>query len=415
MKAVIMAGGRGTRISSVNSEVPKPMIRICGKPILEYQLECLRKQDCTDIILVIGHLGHVIREYFGGGEAFGVKITYIEESEPLGTAGALYLLKNQLTEDFLLINGDIVFDFDIGRFYAYHRRRRGAATLFTHPNNHPYDSGIIITDGNGLVLQWLHKENERFWVPNRVNAGIHFISPEVFGLFTELKKTDLDREVFEPLIAKGRLYAYESTEYAKDMGTPQRYLEVGNDITEGKVRARNLGNMQKAIFLDRDGTINKCAGFISQPEQFELLDGTAEAIRKINESGYLAIVVTNQPVIARGEATLDELRAIHNKMETLLGREGAYVDAIYICPHHPDKGFPGERPEYKIDCTCRKPEPGMLLQAAADYHIDLRQSHMIGDKMSDIQAGAAAGCTSHLVNEQTGLLYVVEQLLTPGP
>ena len=149
-----------------------------------------------------------------------------------------------------------------------------------------------------------------------------------------------------------------------------------------------------AVVLDRVGTINKYVGFLRNIDDFELIDGVSDAIKKINQSGYLAIVVTNQPVIARGEVSWEELNEIHKKMATLLGKDGAYVDAIYICPHHPDKGFEGERPEYKIDCDCRKPKPGLLLQAAKDYNIDLSQSIMIGDSDRDVEAGKAAGCKS---------------------
>ena len=155
-----------------------------------------------------------------------------------------------------------------------------------------------------------------------------------------------------------------------------------------------------AVFLDRDGTINKYVGFLRNIEEFELMDGVAEAIRKINESGYLAIVVTNQPVIARGEVTLEELQEIHNKMETLLGQEGAYVDGIYYCPHHPDKGFEGERPEYKMVCDCRKPKPGMLIDAAEKFNIDLSNSYMVGDGKNDVEAGRAAGCISVILGNE---------------
>ncbi len=127
-------------------------------------------------------------------------------------------------------------------------------------------------------------------------------------------------------------------------------------------------------------------------DDFELIDGVTEAIKHINQSCFLAIVVTNQPVIARGEVSWEELHEIHKKMETLLGKDGAYIDGIYICPHHPDKGFEGERPEYKIDCNCRKPKPGLLLQAAKDFNIDLSQSIMIGDSERDVEAGLMAGC-----------------------
>lgn len=133
-------------------------------------------------------------------------------------------------------------------------------------------------------------------------------------------------------------------------------------------------------------------------DDFELIPGIAEAIKKINASGYLCIVVTNQPVIARGEVTVNELDTIHKKMETELGLKGAYIDGLYYCPHHPHKGYDGEVPELKIECDCRKPKPGMLLKAAKDFNIDLSQSYMVGDSENDIKAGMAAGCKSILVN-----------------
>lgn len=242
------------------------------------------------------------------------------------------------------------------------------------------------------MTNWLHKEDERLWYKNRVNAGLHMFSPRIFESFHEAKKCDLDRDVLKPLIKEGELSVYDSPEYIKDMGTPDRYYAVIEDIKSGKVSAKNLKNKQKAIFLDRDGTINKYVGFLTDINEFELLDGVTEAIKMINESGYLAIVVTNQPVIARGEVSVEELQEIHNKMETLLGQAGAYIDDIFYCPHHPHKGYEGERPEYKIECECRKPKPGMLFAAAEKYNIDLSESWMIGDGENDIEAGKNAGC-----------------------
>lgn len=401
MKTVIMAGGKGTRIASVNSEVPKPMIPILDKPILQYQIECLASQGYKEIILVVGHLGHVIRDYFEDGKKFGVNIEYVIETEPLGTAGALYLLKDKLGEDFLLLCGDVIFDVNIDRFYNFHKSRGGVATLFTHPNSHPYDSGIIMADDSGKVTNWLHKEDPRKWYRNRVNAGLHFFSHKIFeqGLFETLKKVDLDREVLKPLIPTGELFVYDSPEYVKDMGTPDRFFAVIEDIRSGKVRSKNLSNLQKCVFLDRDGTLNKYVGFLRNIDELELLPGVAEAVRKINESGYLAIVATNQPVIARGEVTYEELDEINNKLETLLGQEGAYVDAIYYCPHHPHKGYEGEIPELKIDCECRKPKAGMLFRAAKDFNIDLSASYMVGDGDNDVQCGINAGCKPILISD----------------
>ncbi|MCB6202632.1 HAD-IIIA family hydrolase [Extibacter muris] len=414
MKTVIMAGGMGTRIAAVNALVPKPMITILGKPILEYQIECLEKQGYTDIIIVIGYKGEQIQAYFRDGADFGVNIEYIVEQSPLGTAGALYILKNRIEEEFLLINGDIIFDIDIGRFVEHHRKKEGKATIFIHPNDHPFDSGIIKADMDGRVFQWLCKEDERKWYKNRVNAGLHILSPQILYEMRELKKMDMDRDILRQLIPQGLLYAYDSPEYVKDMGTPERLAEVEMDILSGKVKKKNLREKQRAVFLDRDGTINEYVGFLKHIDDFKLISGVEAAIRRINKSGYLAIVVTNQPVIARGEATIEELEEIHNKMETLLGRGGAYIDALYYCPHHPDKGYEGEREEYKVKCECRKPSPGLLLSAAKAYNIDMSRSWMIGDSDTDMEAGNAAGCKTAKIGKgekYTDLLCCIQDIL----
>lgn len=432
MKTVIMAGGRGTRISSVASDIPKPMIKIEGKPVLEHEIECLRGQGFTDLIITVSHLGSIIMDYFGDGSRFGVQIQYFNEETPLGNAGALFKMRNELDGDFLLLNADAIFDVDFNRFVDFHHLHGGLVTLFTHPNSHPYDSGVLIADENGAVEQWLTKEDARpQWYRNRVNAGLHVINSTVLDMTgidadavgTEVDgkivKVDLDRQILKPLCGTGKMFCYDSPEYVKDMGTPDRYEAVCRDFAAGRVQAKNLKQKQRAIFLDRDGTINGYVGFLRNIDEFELLPGVAEAIKKINESGFLAIVATNQPVIARGEVTVSELKEIHNKMETLLGAEGAYLDAIYYCPHHPHHGYPGEVEVLKIDCECRKPKPGMLLRAAKDFNIDLSQSWMIGDGENDVKAGKAAGCRTALIGTEghdqevtaTSLLQSVKQII----
>ena len=422
MKVVIMAGGRGSRIASVAQDIPKPMIRIEGKPVLEHEIQCLKSQGYTDFLITVGYLGKVIMDYFGDGsgispttkEPFGVHIEYFIEETPLGNAGALLQLRDVLTSDFLLLNADSVFDVDFNRFVDFHKAHGGMATLFTHPNNHPYDSGLIFADENNAVTKWLAKEDERpRYYRNRVNAGLHVLNPKVLDAYAaetqktgcaggrvEPAKVDLDRQILKPLAGTGKMFCYDSPEYVRDMGTPERFSSVCEDYRTGRVFQKNLKNKQKAVFLDRDGTINQYVGFLRNIDEFELLDGAAQAIRRINELGYLAIVVTNQPVVARGEVSFEELEEIHCKMETLLGREGAYLDAVYYCPHHPHKGFAGERPDLKIECTCRKPNTGMLLKAAEDFHIDLQQSWMVGDGENDILAGIRAGCKTALIGHE---------------
>ena len=446
MKTIIMAGGRGTRISERFPDIPKPLIPIDGVPVLEREICSLRDQGFTDLILTISHMGDKIRDHFGDGSRLGVRITYFNEETPLGNAGALFLLRDQLTEDFLLLNADAVFDVDFNRMVKFHKAHGGLVTLFTHPNSHPYDSGLILADDAFRVERWLTKEDPRpEFYRNRVNAGLHVISPKVLDMAAagegpfggagtggagtggagtggagtggaagagvridvsrigqagddgKIYKVDLDRMLLKPLAGSGQMYCYDSPEYVKDMGTPERYDAVCRDFLAGTVQAKNLKEPQKAVFLDRDGTINKYVGFLRKIDQFELLPGVADAIRKINASGYLCIVVTNQPVIARGEVTVPELEEIHRKMETLLGLEGAYLDGLYYCPHHPHKGYAGEVPELKIECSCRKPKPGMLLKAAEDFNIDLGKSWMVGDGENDILAGRNAGCRTALI------------------
>lgn len=428
MKTILMAGGRGTRIAELFPNIPKPLIPVAGMPILEREIRSLCAQGFKDIILTVGYLADKIISYFGDGSQFGAKIDYFVEESPLGNAGALFRLREKIGEEpFLLLNADAAFDVDFNRMVAFHQNHGGLVTLFTHPNSHPYDSGLVIADENGHVEKWLAKEDERpQWYDNRVNAGLHVIDPKVLDISLKSLeinkesgfpqgKVDLDRQILKPLCGSNMMFCYDSPEYVKDMGTPERFHQVEADYKNGVVQAKNLTNKQKAIFLDRDGTINKYVGFLRNIDDFELIEGVAEAIKLINQSGYLAIVVTNQPVIARGEVTWEELNEIHKKMATLLGKEGAYVDGIYICPHHPDKGFEGERPEYKIDCDCRKPKPGLLLQAAKDFNIDLSESYMIGDSHRDVEAGENAGvkksirveenCEYSLVNK---IIYILE-------
>lgn len=404
-----MAGGKGTRIRSLTqNEIPKPMLTVGGKTIIEHQIKCLRKSGIEEIIIVIGYLGEKIKEHFKNGEDFGVKISYFEEdsNNPLGTAGSLYYLKSEIFEDFILIFGDVFLNVDFTKMIRYHKRNISDATLLTHPNSHPYDSDLILTEEHNKIIGFDSKENIRNYdYKNIVNAGIYIFSPKVFNYVVKPQKYGLEKDVIEKMILeKDNVFSYQSTEYVKDMGTPERYFSVNSDYKNGICEHRNMTNKQKCIFLDRDGTINIYIPFLINKEQFKLYNNVADAIKEINSSEYLCIVITNQPIIARGESSIDNLNDIHKKMETLLGKEGAYIDGLYYCPHHRDKGFAGEVVELKIDCDCRKPKIGMLNQAKADYNIDLTNSFIIGDSTVDIKTAENAGMKSILVKTgQAGL------------
>lgn len=398
MQAVIMAGGKGTRLQSISKDIPKPMFPVLGKPILEYQIESLKKSSIIDITIVIGHLGSFIKDYFDDGKKYGVHIKYLEESMPLGTAGALFYLKEVIDDDFVLLFGDLMLDVDWERFATFHRSHNSYLTLFGHPNSHPFDSDVLECDENGLLINILSKNSIRdFNYNNLVNAGVYCVSKRLLCDIKILKKMDFEKDIIAKYISGSNIYVYRSSEYVKDMGTPERLVSVTNDCKTGIITSRSLKNKQKAIFLDRDGTINVLKGFLKHADDFELIQGVSSAIKMINASNYLTIVTTNQPVVARGECTLKELNNIHKKMETLLGQDGAYIDGLYFCPHHPDKGFVGEVASLKIDCPCRKPKIGMLVEAARQFNIDLSSSWYVGDTTTDIKTGKNASMHTCLV------------------
>jgi D,D-heptose 1,7-bisphosphate phosphatase len=415
MKVVITAGGKGTRIRSLAEEIPKAMIPVNGKPVLERQILLARRHAYKDFLILTGHLGNKIKEYFGDGSRWGVNIDYYQETEPLGTAGAFAVIKEKLTSDFWVFYGDTVMDFDMDKMRNFHRLHHADATLFLHPNDHPYDSDLVEINSDLQISAFYPQPRENACYRNLVNAALYILSPLMLTYIETGVKNDFGKNIFPKALQAGaNLFGYVSSEYIKDMGTPERYEKVCDDMATGKVMKLNSRNARAAIFLDRDGVINREVDLLSSPEKMELIPGAAEAIRKINQSAYLAIVVSNQPVIARNLCSLNELQYIHNKMETLLGKEHAYLDAIYFCPHHPDKGYPEEREEYKIDCNCRKPKPGMILQAAKEWNIDLKNSYMIGDRLSDAEAGKAARLKQSVListNMDNALLNIITEIL----
>ncbi|MBO4737730.1 MAG: HAD-IIIA family hydrolase [Bacilli bacterium] len=393
MYAVIQAGGAGTRLKTITGDLPKVMVELNGKPIIEWQIESLKRSGIQDLVIIISKNGKLISDYCGDGKKFGVSISYIKEESPLGTAGGLYFAKEIIKDDFILCFGDLMLDVDWMRFHRFHKEKGSSLTAFAHPNSHPFDSDLLVTDDEEKIIKIDSKHNVRdYYYENLTNAGLYVCSKEVLDFIKEPEKIDFEKVVLKHFVEEGKAYAYRSSEYVKDCGTPDRYYSVEKDLKNGIIHGKSLSNLQKCIFLDRDGTINKYRGLVKKTDELELADDAALAIKTINESSYLAICATNQPVIARGDTTFEELKNIHNKMETLLGKGGAYLDGLYFCPHHPAGGFEGEVSELKFDCECRKPKIGLLKKAQERFNIDLSKSWFIGDTDRDIQTGINAGC-----------------------
>lgn len=398
--AVIQAGGKGTRLAALtHDEIPKPMLALGGKPMILWQVEHLKRYGILDFIFIIGHLGEHVREYFGDGERFGVRIRYVEETEPLGSGGALCFLKDMLDgSDVLLVFGDVMFDIDLPRLLSFHERKQASVTLLVHPNAHPQDSDLVVLDENDQVLQFDFAKNQRdYWYDNCVNAGIYVLANHVLRALGQPSCLDLEKEVILPILGEGGVYGYRTSEYVKDAGTVQRFRAVEQELLQGVWQRRNLEQPQRCVFLDRDGTLNVYRGLVAKPEDLELEEDAAEAVARLNASGYLVIVVTNQPVVARGLCSMEDVREIHRKLVTLLGEKGAYLDDIIFCPHHPDRGYPEENPAYKIPCNCRKPATGMIEEMVKKHHIDVSESWFVGDTTVDVLTGKNAGLKTVLV------------------
>jgi len=400
-QAVILAGGKGTRLATILRGRPKPLVEIGGRPLLEIQLELLRRFQFGKVLLLVNYRAQEIEEFCRSKNNFGLDIDFLDDGVPRGTAGALHHAMDRLADRFLVLYGDTLLEVDLERFWAHHEGRTGARmTLLVHPNDHPEDSDLVEIDEFGWVKKvhpYPHPPGA-CW-PNLVNAALYVMEREALeAVHFEGDPVDVAKHLLPSLILEGaKIGGYRSPEFIKDAGTPARLLKVERALASGLVGRMSLVAPQPAVFLDRDGTLIEDLGHATGEPDLHLFEGVGAGIERLNEAGYRTVVVTNQPGIAKGILKISEVEKVHSRMEWLLAREGAYVDRIYFCPHHPERGFEGEIPELKVKCDCRKPGAGLLLKAQQDLNIDLRASWFIGDSTADLGAAKVAGAASIIV------------------
>ncbi|MBC7700867.1 HAD-IIIA family hydrolase [Aquabacterium sp.] len=399
-QVAILAGGMGTRLSARSGGLPKPMVPVLGKPVLEHQISLCKAHGFSHIALLLHHQSDAIQAYFGDGAPWGVELTYVIETDARGTAGALRDALDHLDEQFLVLYADTYADIDLGKMWRSAVASDAAGTLLLHPNDHPHDSDLVEIVGDGTIAAirpYPHPEASCY--PNLVNAALYVLrKAHLVDLIPAQGKHDLAKDTFKAMLSRGlALNAYITPEYIKDMGTPARLDKVEGDLIRGVPERLSARNRRLAVFLDRDGTLNEEVNYLASADQLVLLPGVCEAVHRLNRAGVLAVSVTNQPVLARGDVTWEGMQLIHARLDQLLGNGHAYLDRLYLCPHHPDQGFPGEVPELKMVCDCRKPAPGLLDQAVKELEIDRRQSWMVGDTTGDILAGQRAGVRTILL------------------
>jgi histidinol-phosphate phosphatase family protein len=330
----------------------------------------------------------------GDGARFGVQLRHVREETPLGTAGGVAALRDELRGDFYVLYGDVIVNMDLARLLDFHRSAKADATLVVHPNDHPHDSDLLELDREGRVSALHPKPRPADGpdLPNLVSAALYVLSDRSFEHIETGRSQDFVQDVFPRMQAGGRrLFGYRTTEYLKDMGTPERLARVARDVESGKLDALHRDRPRPAVFFDRDGVVNVERDGVYTADDLELEHGAAAAIRRFNQAGWLVGVVTNQPGIAKGFFSESDLEAIHRRLERRLGDAGAWLDGLAFCPHHPERGFPGERPELKQPCTCRKPEPGLLQELETGWTVNRDASVLVGDSWRDMAAAHAFG------------------------
>lgn len=377
--AVILAGGKGTR--SADPTRAKLAQQVGGRSLLEWHLEVLAPTEIDEVLVVAGHLGQQVQELCAGIDAGGRDLRVIHEADQEGTVAALRLAADQAqAEEYLVILGDVLMSLPIQDFIDGWRASMDSVAVAVHPSLHPQDSDTCFPRHDGSILV-VPKGQPRDHVPNMSSAGLFAIRRTALDRYGHLR--DFGSALLPSAAQDRDLFAYVTSHYLKDTGTPTRLSDAQDDLQRGAFARRGSLHPRAALFLDRDGVINPAEPEFHEPSGYGLLPGVAAAIRRANRHGIPVIVLTNQPHIAKGFMTFDDHQRVRARMDLLLQAEGAFVDDYFSCPHHPDGGFAGEVPELKIACECRKPAPDLAHQAARRHRIDLSRSVMVGDTAFD--------------------------------
>jgi D,D-heptose 1,7-bisphosphate phosphatase len=376
-EAIVLAGGLATRLGDTSADVPKCLQPVAGRPFLDHVIWNLRRQGVRRVVLCTGRLHEAVEAHVRDGSALGVEAVYAREAEPLGTAGAAALGARQLSGDLAVVcNGDSLFDVNQLDLAVHLRRAPDAFTalaLHREPDAERYGSVVLDPDGRIATFEEKGAVGDAL-----VNGGV-YCARTAWLSSLQVAPYSLERDVFPGLAAEGRLVGVVRDGFFTDIGTPGSLLAAQESVASWRHKP--------CAFLDRDGVINVDGDYVHTPAEFRYTPGMPDAIRLLNDSGWLVIVITNQAGIGRGLYTETEYAWFESWIDRMLAEEGAHVDAWYHCPHHPTAGLG----EYRRECDCRKPAPGMMLRAIDEWGPDVARSFMIGDMPKDLEAAAAAG------------------------
>lgn len=388
-QAVILAGGRGTRLQPITDTCPKPVIPIAGRPFLEHTIEMLRDQGVDRFLLLVGHLADVVIDALGDGSRLGVTIEYSVTGPDDLTSHRLQVAEPLIDDCFLLLYCDNYWPANVAEMWARFVSSGVEGQVTIYANDDGYSrSNVRVEEGRVVAYDPSRAQDGLAGV----EIGFAILRKDVVFPLLPSEQALFERAVYPALVERGSLGAYV---------TRHRYYSVGSH--ERLPTTERFLSRRPAVILDRDGVLNERpprAEYVVAPADLRWLPGSLEALRLLREAGFLVIVVTNQAGIARGTMSVADLEAVHHRLRSDAAAAGGDIGAIYYCPHGWDEG-----------CDCRKPRPGMLFAAQRDHGLDLSRTWFIGDDDRDREAALAAGCRSMLVDDESSLLDLTRRLL----
>ncbi len=390
-QAVVLAGGRGTRLGKLTRSLPKPLVDVAGAPFLSHLLELIQGEGIDGVLVLTGYLGEKIQDYVGDGSKWGLEIACSQTSIEDDTGRRLAEVSDRLKSRFLLIYSDVYWPLPLEKMAkSFDENPQALALVVAYTNREGITRNNLRVDEADNVQ--LYDKTRRGAGLTHVDSGYLLCRREIVDYFPT-GNFSLEEDVYPRLVQDGRMAAFP---------TEQRHFSI--DTPEKIKTAEIFFDSGRTVFIDRDGTINRSAArwdYIRSWEEFEFLEGAMEGIRLLKRKGFRVIVVTNQAGIARGEMSLEQVDEIHEKMREALNRAGAPVDAVYTCPHGWDDG-----------CFCRKPSPGLLHRAANELAFDLSHAVLIGDQPTDLEAAERAGIPGIQVTEECSLLDVCKSQIS---
>ncbi|RPG17995.1 MAG: HAD-IIIA family hydrolase [Pelagibacteraceae bacterium TMED124] len=405
-QAVITLGGKGTRLKSITKNIPKALFPIEGKSTLERSIENLSSQGLKKILLLLGNQSEAfIKNIPFLEKTYHIEIDFFIEKEIMGECGSLYLIKEKLEDYFIFLNGDLIFSIDLERLINFHFYSGRLTTLVLHTSSHPYDSDTAQIDYTNGIVEYKFKDSKNENLNHHLgNAGIAILSKTSIIKISKnllLKEYNLFKSVFELFnLGRSGVGAYVTSEYIKDMGTPERFMQVKKNILSGLVQTKSYKHKQSCLFIDRDNTLNYCKSnsYILDSKEIKLIEKNVEKIAKLSKNFSTVIIISNQPQISMSKCTFADVYSCMSKTINLALKKDLFIDRAYFCPHHQESGFPEEEKLLKINCFCRKPSPGLFFQAIYDNNIDINSSIMIGDSYVDKSAAKNVGIDFIKVN-----------------